>query len=46
MDFKKSYPLHLSLLLMRELDVIAKHVGSPLLVGPSRKRFIGEVSQP
>ncbi|CAM9799181.1 unnamed protein product [Ectocarpus sp. 4 AP-2014] len=33
-----------SLLLMRELDVIAKHVGSPLLVGPSRKRFIGELT--
>ncbi|CAB1101151.1 unnamed protein product [Ectocarpus sp. CCAP 1310/34] len=33
-----------SLLLMRQLDVIAKHVGSPLLVGPSRKRFIGELT--
>lgn len=38
-------PLHGSLLLMRELDAIAKRVRSPLLVGPSRKRFIGEVSK-
>jgi len=28
---------------MRELDVIAKRVRSPMLVGPSRKRFVGEV---
>lgn len=32
-----------SLLLLRHLDDIAARVGSPLLVGPSRKRFIGEV---
>lgn len=30
---------------MRELDVIARRVRSPLLVGPSRKRFIGEVRE-
>lgn len=34
-----------SLLLMRELDVIARRVRSPLLVGPSRKRFVGEVGE-
>ncbi|CAM9790949.1 unnamed protein product [Pylaiella littoralis] len=40
--FAKTHPQ--SLLLMRELDVIGKRVGSPLLVGPSRKRFIGELT--
>ncbi|CAM9644576.1 unnamed protein product [Scytosiphon promiscuus] len=40
--FAKTHPQ--SLLLLRELDVISKRVGSPLLVGPSRKRFVGELT--
>eukprot|EP00904_Undaria_pinnatifida_P004367 jgi/Undpi1/13931/HiC_scaffold_9.g03582.m1 len=33
-----------SLLLLQRLDSIAARVGSPLLVGPSRKRFVGELT--
>ncbi|CAN0035705.1 unnamed protein product [Discosporangium mesarthrocarpum] len=32
-----------SLLLLNELDKIKEGVGCPLLVGPSRKRFIGQI---